>query len=685
MYDLRTFSLSDLVRLSTSLREVEHAESMEAAAEGIVRLFLERLVDKETGDRACALVRFYKTHRCSGLPSDLREFAEKRLGPTDDPESVRCLTLLATAGERPEWNDRSASIGHKAIPLVDAETVRKSPMIHQLLSQLGYPIDAIVDPADDLIIDLRPQTYNVFHIENAEGSPFVPAQDFVRAARVRSVLGLGGRLPDGELFALILFSRVPISRAVADLFRPLALTVTSVVLSRCRRVFAVDPDEGPEPDLTAWEALVLRQLLDVREATVLEQTLRLENALATLEDHATELAHSRQIMESSEARKAAVLETALDAIVTMDDDGRIVEFNPSAETMFGYSRNQAMGSPMADLLVPPALRRAHHQGIAHYRATGEGPILGKRVEVNAMHASGHEFPVELTVTRVMLPDHGLYTAYIRDLTSVKRTEAELRELADALQWSLLPPTPPRIPGVEVATRYRPATRGLIVGGDFFDVFAVGAGDWGLVMGDVCGKGAQAASLTALARYTIRGAAAYSSVPSAMLRALNDTLLGDDDELRFCSTAVVWMRLAGGAVTVTTSSGGHPPPLIVTAAGEVSRACPSGSLVGLFAQFEVADHTTTLHVGDVLALFTDGITEARSPDGELFGEERLGAIIAGVVDQPVEDIADRVLDAVLGFAGETTDDVALLLVKIPDSALPRLRPGLFRGPGLRPTQ
>ena len=157
-------------------------------------------------------------------------------------------------------------------------------------------------------------------------------------------------------------------------------------------MFGADPDPGPEPDLPAWEAAVLRQLLEVREATVLEQTLRLENALAILEDHATELAQSRQIVASSEARKAAVLETALDAIVTMDDDGRIVEFNPAAENMFGYSRNQAMGSVMADLLVPPGLRPAHHQGIAHYRATGEGPILGKRVEVNALHASGAEFP-----------------------------------------------------------------------------------------------------------------------------------------------------------------------------------------------------------------------------------------------------------------------------------------------------
>ena len=175
MHDLPTFSLSDLIRLSTSLREFEHAESMESSADGIVRLLLDRLVDKETGDRACALVRFYKTHRCAGLPPDLREFAEKRLGPTDDPEFVRCLTLLATAGERPEWNDRSASVGHRAIPLVDAETVRKSPMIYQLLSQLGYEFDTVVGSAtNDLILDFRPQTYNVFHIENAQGSPSFP-------------------------------------------------------------------------------------------------------------------------------------------------------------------------------------------------------------------------------------------------------------------------------------------------------------------------------------------------------------------------------------------------------------------------------------------------------------------------------------------------------------------------------
>lgn len=188
-----------------------------------------------------------------------------------------------------------------------------------------------------------------------------------------------------------------------------------------------------------------------------------------------------------------------------------------------------------------------------------------------------------------------------------------------------------------------------------------------MMGDVCGKGAQAASLTALARYTIRGASSYSSSPSDVLRALNNALRAgeEDDELRFCSVAFTRLRLNGTTVVATTASGGHPPPLAVSASGEVSRACPAGSLVGLFDDFEVHEETRTLAPGDVLALFTDGITEARGPDRELFGETRLGRAIATSVGLPAEAIAEGILNAVASFGGEATDDVALLVVRVPD--------------------
>jgi PAS domain S-box-containing protein len=131
---------------------------------------------------------------------------------------------------------------------------------------------------------------------------------------------------------------------------------------------------------------------------------------------------AEQAVRESEARKAAVLETALDCIVTIDHEGRILEFNPAAEKTFGLGRAEVLGRPMAQLLVPPSLREQHHRGLARYLATGEGPILNRRVEMPALRAGGTEFPAELAVTRIATAGPPLFTAYLRDVTDRKRTE-----------------------------------------------------------------------------------------------------------------------------------------------------------------------------------------------------------------------------------------------------------------------
>lgn len=136
---------------------------------------------------------------------------------------------------------------------------------------------------------------------------------------------------------------------------------------------------------------------------------------------------TRDITERKEAgaRKAAILETALDAIVTIDHEGKVLEFNPAAERIFGYRRDAVLGQPMAELIIPPALREQHYRGLARYLTTGEAPVLGKRLELIALRADGTEFPVELTITRI--PNEGLplFTAYLRDLTERKRSERQL--------------------------------------------------------------------------------------------------------------------------------------------------------------------------------------------------------------------------------------------------------------------
>ncbi|MFN2607299.1 MAG: SpoIIE family protein phosphatase [Acidimicrobiales bacterium] len=254
-------------------------------------------------------------------------------------------------------------------------------------------------------------------------------------------------------------------------------------------------------------------------------------------------------------------------------------------------------------------------------------------------------------------------------------ESELRrqaeELATALQASLLPPTPPTVPGMEVASRYKPGERGLEVGGDFYDVFRLGANDWGLALGDVCGKGAAAASLTALARWTIRAAAVHNFLPSAVLADLNTLLAADadpDDDHHFCTAVFARVELDTCGAWVTLASAGHPRPVVVRRAGWIDIRGQVGLPLGMFPDAAPADDRVGLGPGDALVVFSDGISEARNPAGELFNEERLLEVLLECAGLDAEATADRLLQAADAFAaGRRRDDVAVLVVRVPDDA------------------
>jgi PAS domain S-box-containing protein len=136
----------------------------------------------------------------------------------------------------------------------------------------------------------------------------------------------------------------------------------------------------------------------------------------------TEQRRNERDVRQSEARKSAILETALDCIITMDHQGNVVEFNPAAEKTFGYRRGQVIGQELCKFIIPPILRDRHRTGMAHYFATGEGPVLGKRLELPALRADGTEFPAELAITRISTDGPPLFTAYLRDITEQKRAE-----------------------------------------------------------------------------------------------------------------------------------------------------------------------------------------------------------------------------------------------------------------------
>ncbi len=484
----------------------------------------------------------------------------------------------------------------------------------------------------------------------------------------------------------------------------------------------------------------------------------------------------------SEARKTAILESALEGIITMREDGTIVEMNPAAVRMFGVDRNEAVGMELADLIIPEHLRARHREALERFRRTGHGRVLGKRMELSGLRADGSEFPIELTVTLVELPGPALFTGYIRDITDRRRTE-ELRsrllesersaraeaeaareraaylaeasvilassldvrrtlrqvarltvprladwcsvemvepdgtiqsvavahvdpkkvalarqyrrryppdqsaesgigrviqtgrselfedipeqglleqriddperlefarkldvrsamvvplvaegrslgaisfassesrrrfgqadlELAEdlahraavaivnarlyeershvarTLQRSLLPQKLPDIPGMQIAAFYQPA--GLArteVGGDFYDAFEVGEGAWAIVIGDVCGKGVEAAAMTGVARHAIRAAAVHQVSPSAVLADLNEVLRREEGE-GFCTVAMGRLESHDDGATLTVSSGGHPLPIVLRRDGSVETVGSPGTLVGVFEDVQL---------------------------------------------------------------------------------------------------
>jgi PAS domain S-box-containing protein len=682
--------------------------------------------------------------------------------------------------------------------------------------------------------------------------------------------------------------------------------------------------------------------------------------------------HAQEAVRNSEARKAAVLVSSLDAVITMDHRGRVVEFNPAAEQLFGYPEDVAVGQEMASLVIPPALREAHREGLRRYLETGEARILGRRVELTGVRADGEQFPIELAVNVIAGADPPMFTGTVRDITSRIQAEQEREEargqleailqgVADAvtaqgsdgrllfandaavrmlgfgsreellsapihtildrydildedgrpfplealpgrralagedapeavvrfrvrgtgeeswsavkasairdadgnvtmainviedisphkraelaqrflarsgevlasslnpddllvaianlavpgvadwvavelvtasgaverkalahanpevrdwalevsrryppdpdapagvyqvirtgqaelypeipdellregaqddehyrilsefgmrsviivpmttrgrtlgalsfvngnsgrrfdeqdvelaqelarrcatavdnarlytersyiartLQESLLPVELPDIPGVEAAARFRPTGEGNEVGGDFYDMFESGDRGWTVVMGDVCGKGPDAAAVTALARYTLRAAAMREQVPSRSLAVLNEALLRQRDDRRFCTVAYAYIEKLDRGARVGIASGGHPLPLVLRVDGSVEPVGAPGTLLGVVPDPDLEDRSLLLEPGDALVFYTDGVIESRG-DSSL-DERRLAELVATCAGAGADAIAAKVEEAaVLSQGGRPRDDIAVLVLRV----------------------
>jgi serine phosphatase RsbU (regulator of sigma subunit) len=247
-----------------------------------------------------------------------------------------------------------------------------------------------------------------------------------------------------------------------------------------------------------------------------------------------------------------------------------------------------------------------------------------------------------------------------------RLHRDRTHIAQTLQRSLLPPRLPRIDGFEIAARYRPAGEGTGVGGDFYDVFPRTDSSWIVALGDVCGKGAEAAALTALARYTLRAAAIADGAPKALMSSLNEAILRDQPADapgdRYMTAVTGCLDLDPVHPVLTLGSAGHPPPVLVRSGGTAEALAVGGRALGLLPGVEVGSCKLELEPGDAVLLYTDGVLDAGAPRRPLEVEE-LVDVAAAAARAPAAELVRTVEHAALERAtGAPRDDIAIVVLR-----------------------
>jgi sigma-B regulation protein RsbU (phosphoserine phosphatase) len=359
-------------------------------------------------------------------------------------------------------------------------------------------------------------------------------------------------------------------------------------------------------------------------------------------------------------------------------DGTIIKVNQTFLDFTGFPRDQLIGRQrFANLLT--AGGRIYHE--THYvpmlRVTG----TAREIALELVAADGRRLPILLNsvlerdpagnpvVIRTAVFDASHRRRYEEELLREKRraemSEVRATALARTLQQTLIPPHLPEIDGLEVGARYRPAGDGSEVGGDFYDIFQAGDDDWVVAIGDVCGKGAEAAVVTALARYTLRAAAVQDASPARALTLLNDALRRADVSRRFCTAAILRFTRLDGRWHVCSCAAGHALPLHVDPAGTVTTIGRPGTLLGVLDEVHLEESCITLEPGDTVVAFTDGVTEGRAQSGEFFGDARLTELLQARPGT-AEQVAASALAAVLEFQkGVARDDIAIVALRVPE--------------------
>jgi len=384
--------------------------------------------------------------------------------------------------------------------------------------------------------------------------------------------------------------------------------------------------------------------------------------------------HYHDALIESEKRTRLIIESALNAIVIMDADGIVNDWNHHAETMFGWSKQQAVGQQLEQLIIPQRLQNAHKQGLNHYLTSGEGPILNKLIEQTAVRRDGSEFPVELSVSPLKVGNSYIFSGFIHDISERKQTEQQIRQaqinlayrqsemnIARRIQSSLLPSAAIKTDDFEIEGFCLPADQ---VGGDYFDYFFSDQDNLDIVMADVSGHSIGPALFMVETRSTIRTQANWPTKPAETLTILNNFLYQDLDTADYFIT-LFYLQYNSKNKQLSFASAGHPPPLLLKQ-GELQceQLDADGLIIGVRKNVSFEEKSFIMDTGDLILLYTDGLTEAENPAGEFFGIPAVCNILLQHAQHSPKFIIEIIIKQLKQFCQSNSfkDDVTLMIFK-----------------------
>ncbi|MEG4585172.1 histidine kinase [Microcoleus sp. MOSTC5] len=342
MYDITLFTAQDMAKCSLVLRQLgRNTASMEASSQKIVNYIYQHFCDSQTGENTCALVRLFKTHPYGELEDSLQQSARRLMNGNSPVADMKCWTLLAAAGTEPQWNSRHTAAENTAIPLVSTKLVAQMPAISEIIRQFGLDIPTFVGIERERLLQLEPAVLNIFHVSEAKDSPFIPEQNsLIIPYQVKSVLGFGGLLPSGSLFAVVMFLKVKIPQSTAEMFKNLALSVkTALSVFDEKNIFEssnnanniVTINNVTENQLLEYQVANLIQLLDFSEQEMLRQAARFQRTIDKLQREIADRKNKEQALKSSQDPFTGILNIPKDALDRVEENQGIQHFNQGEE------------------------------------------------------------------------------------------------------------------------------------------------------------------------------------------------------------------------------------------------------------------------------------------------------------------------------------------------------------------